>query len=270
MAISKRVKQPRGYEVQGIEYLELAEGVQPPLECIPAPYLAVVEEDKLFETWRVIQAGTIVAFDKTNFASETLQVTNKKWLVPANGGSDKTVTYAAADIDETIDIDSYEAANVEAVAAAGAATKQIAANFPAGFAPYAFFSSAAQLLYHNFKLQNTVGFITDYFIELPLVWDTGSTSVTQATLDTGHLVKPGASGEVVKWVNGNDSVDQIVGRCVRTDAIAVKDALNKVLTVPGLNLPGTGSSGRMLHENVYLRGTTTLVTRKAKINITLA
>lgn len=269
MAITKKAKQPRGYEVQGIKYLELSEGVQPPLEAIAAPYLPVIEEDKLMETWFVIEAGQIVAFDMTALNSETKQVTNKKWLVQANGGAAQVVTYAANDVGEVIGIDSYNTGDPAAVAAAGAATKNIAANIPAGFAPYKFYTSAAEKIYHNFKLQHAVGFVTDYFIEVPLIYDTGATSTVQSTLETGHLVKPSTKGYPIKWVNGTDSVEQICGRCVRTDAIAVKDALDKVLVVPGLKLPGTGTSGKQLHEDVSLSGTSTKVTRKAKINITL-
>lgn len=270
MAITKRTKQPRGYEVQGIKFLELAEGVQPPLEAKPAPYLPFLEEDKLMEAWFVVEAGQIVAFDRTALNGETGQVTNKKWLVPANGGAAQTVTYAADDVGEVADIDEYNSGNVTVVAAAGAASKQIAANFPAGFAPYKYYSSSHPLVYRNFDLQPNVGFITDYFIEIPLIHDNDTVvGQEQSTLETGHLVQAGPLGWAVKWVNGSDSVEQICGRCVRTEAISVKDSLDKVLTVPGLSLPGTGTSGLQVHENVYLYGTTTLVSRKAKINITL-
>lgn len=275
MAISKRTKQPRGYEAQDIKFLAIADGVQPPLEAMAAPYLPVVEEDKLLESWFTVWAGQIVAFDRTNFGAETKNETNKKWLVPANGGTAATVTYTADDIGEVIDIDAYEAGDATPVVGAGAASKSIAANFPAGFAPYNFFNSATPLIYRNFELQSKVGFLTDFFIEVPLLHDqTSGASVVagqnQSTLDTGELVQAGVLGFPVFWNPATDSVDQICGRCVRIDAISAIDALDKVITVPGLNLPGTGTSGRQVHENVYLYGsTTTKVVYKAKINITL-
>ena len=268
--ITKASKVPRGYDVQGAKFLYIADGIQPPMEAIAARYLPVVEEDKIHESWFTVKAGNIVAFDKTLLDSETAPTkTNQKWLVLANGGTAQTVTYAADDVGVVLDIDELEAGNLKAVAGAGAASKQIAANIPAGFAPYNFYNSADELLLHNFKLQNTVGFLCRGLIELPLDHDTSSTVVTQATLDTGHIVASGASGEPIKWINGSTSVEQIVGRAVRVDGIAARDALDKVLTVPGFRLPGTGTSGRQLHEDVYLFGTTTLVSRRVRINITL-
>lgn len=275
MAIIKQTKQPRGYTVQDVKYLELSEGVQPPLEAIPAPYLATIEEDKYMESFYVVDAGQIVAFDQTLLGSEGTPTTNHKWVVPANGGTHQQIVYATNDVSQVVDLDSYisNPADPSAVAATKTTTGYVAANFPAGFAPYKYYTSAAQLIYRNFNLQSRVGFICDYFSEIPLIHDTGSSGTpsgqSQATVDTGHLLMAGPLGWAVKWISGSSSVEQIVGRCVRADAIAVTDSLDKVLTVPGLKLPGTATSGRQLHENVYLYGTTTLVSRKAKINITL-
>lgn len=270
-SITKATKVPRGYDVQGAKFLHISDGVQPPLESIPALYLPVVEEDKLLESWIVLKQGKIVALDKTALHSESgVSRNNLKWLVLANGAAAQTVTYTANDVGIVADIDELQDNGaIVAVTAAGAASKQIAANIPAGFLPYNAYNAAAEYVYHNFKLQNTIGFLCRGHIELPLDYDTGATSVTQATLDIGHLVKPGANGEPVKWVNGSDSVEQIVGRAVRVHGIEAKDALDKVLTVPGFSLPGTGTSGRKLHEHVYLAGTTDLVSRMVRINITL-
>ena len=267
MAITKVQKVPRGHDVQGIRYLEISEGVQPPMEAIPAYYLPVLEEDKLLEVWKVLRAGTIVAFDKTALNSETEQLTNKKWLVPANGGSATTVTYSADDVDLVLDIDELNSGAETLVAASGAASKSIAANFPAGFAPYDYYSSAIEKLYMNFTIQHRVGFLTDYLVEVPLIFDTGATSATQGTIETGCLVQPGADGEPVFFDPSSDSVDQVCGRVVRVDPVGVVDALDKVMTVPGFRLPGTGTSGKKLHEDVYLDGTSTKVARMARINI---
>lgn len=268
--ITKASKVPRGYDVQGAKFLYIADGIQPPMEAIAARYLPVVEEDKIHESWFTVKAGNIVAFDKTLLNSETAPTkTNQKWLVLANGGAAQTVTYAADDVGAVLDIDELEAGNLKAVVATGAASKQIAANIPAGFAPYNFYNTADELLLHNFKLQNTVGFLCRGLIELPLEFDTGADTDSQGTLDTGHIVASGVFGEPIRWINGSTSVEQLVGRAVRVDGIATRDALDKVLTVPGFRLPGTGTAGRQLHEDVYLFGTTVLVSRRVRINITL-
>lgn len=271
MAITKRSKSDRIWQVQETKFLALSPGVQPPLESVPAPYLPFVKYDRAFDAWRVIEAGQIVAFDRSSLNGGA--VANLKWLVPANGGAAQVVTYSANDVSECADIDGYEAGVPAVVAAAGAASKNIAANIPAGFAPYDYFSGAHELVYHNFKLQGAVGFVTDYLIELPLEFDSGAAGVAQgqdqSTIVTGCLLKSGPLGWPVFWDPTTDTVDQIVGRAVRVDPITVKDALDKVVTVPGLALTGTGTGGRQTHENGYLLGTTTKVTRKVKINITL-
>lgn len=272
--VTKASKSPRGYDVQGAKFLYVADGIQPPLECIPAWYLPVGEEDKLQEAFFVIKAGVIVALDRTLLNAEVMTDNrlNQKWLVPANGAeaTGHAIAYTASDDNLTLDLDELDAGSIKVVlSTTRTVTKKIAVNFPAGFAPYNYYGSSAEKVFHNFKLQNTVGFITRGHIEIPLEYDTGATTVTQATLETGHLIRPGNNGEPVKWVSGTDSVEQIVGRAVRTDKIAAVDALDKVLTVPGFRLPGTGTAGRQLHEDVDLVGTTTKVSRKVRIDITL-
>jgi len=271
MAISKSNFAPRGYQVQQTKYLEVSDGLRPPLDAIPAEYLPVIEEDRYHELFFVIEAGQFVAFDQTSLNGGA--VDNENWLVPANGGAAQTVTYATDDISLVVDIDAIDAGAEALVTAAGAATKTIAANFPCGIAPQPYFSRAYLKAFHNVQPQDRVTFVARHLVEIPLRYDTGAVGVpagqSQATLLSGHLVMPGPLGWAVYFNPATDSIDQVAGRCVQVKTIAVVDALDKVQTVPGFNLPGTGTSGRQLHEDHFLLGTATNVTRKARINLML-
>jgi len=275
MAYTKTNRQPRGYEVQLTRLREIDDGVSPALEVFPAYTLPVVLEDKVHDLWKVILAGQIVAIDATSLNSGA--VDNTKWLVPANGLNATTLTYTADDIGLTADIDQYNTGAQTAVTVAGAASKQVAANFPVGVATYDYYSKCHSLASHATDPQPNVTFKTDYHYEIPLIYQStdGASGVAaeqeQNTLAGGRLVKAGSLGWPVLWVSASDSVEQICGRCLQIIEIdTTKDMLDKVHTVPGLGLPGTGTSGRGVNESFYLLGTTTYVVHKARINITLA
>lgn len=276
MALTKTQKIPRGYEVQQTKYLELSEGKRPSLGQKVAPFLPVIEEDRYHEHFYVIESGQFVAFDQTSLNSGA--VDNSKWLVVANGGVAQALTYTSDCIDLVVDIDAYEAGDPTVVSAAGAATKNVAANFPLGVASQNYISGAYPLVRHNYDPQPFVPVLTRHLIEIPLLYDTGATKVArsgadpnndQATLLAGHLVMSGDGGWPVKWTS-DSSVEQIAGRCVHIRSWAVRDALDKVHTVPTFALPGTGTSGRQVHENQFLNGSTsTKISRLARINLML-
>ena len=274
MALNKSQKIPRGLSVQSKKYLEVSQGDRPAIGATVAYYLPVIKEDKHLELWVTVEAGTIVAFDRTSLNGGA--VDNSNWLVPANGGNATTVTYGSNDINLTVDIDSIDSGSEAFVSSSGAATKTIAPNIPAGFAFYDYYAKQMEKAYFNTFPQPNVAFVCDYLIEVPLIYDTGASTVTQSGLASGDLVVAGANGEPVPFsmdltsnATAQASIEQIVGRCVQVKTISPVDSLDKVQTLPGLNLPGTGTSGRQLHEAVNLVGTSTLVSRKALINITL-
>jgi len=279
MAITKSQKIPRGYEVQPTRLRELGDGVSPSIQVFPAYYLPLVKEDKVHELWKVIEAGQIVAIDATSLHAS---VNNENWLVPANGAVATTLTYTTDDVAEsTPDIDVLQSSGAYTAAAAGAASTTVAANLPAGFAVYDYYSKAVELVYHNTFPQPQVNFVTDYLFEIPLIFHAGDGAVgttarssanpgdRQDSIAAGGLIQAGISGWPTRWTSAS-SVEQIVGRCVQVLTIGVKDALDKVHTVPGLSLPGTGTSGKQLHETYSLLGTSTDVVHKVRINITLA
>lgn len=279
MTISRTNRVPRGYEVQKDRYHYLSDGIAPALDLSAATFLPVVEEDKRHDLWFVVLAGQFVAKDQTSLNSGSYD--NTQMLVPANGLVAQTVTYTSDDVGLTLDIDQLNSGTEATVTAAGAATKTIAANYPAGMAPFKYYSKAFEKVYfNNFPQPNHV-FITSGLVEVPLIFhgSDGATATDRAsadpgteqdTLDDGRLVMSGTGGYPVLWTS-DSSVEQICGRCIEVVTISTtEDALDKVHTVPGLSLPGTGTGGRAFFEDFYLNGSSsTKVVRKARINLLL-
>lgn len=234
MAITAAHKSARGYELQpNREFQHVSEGTTPKLpKGEVATYLPVVLEDKRFNEWYVIKAGTIIARDSDGK------------LVFANGGSAATLTYTANDVDYTVDIDegSLNSSSATLVAAAGSASTTLAANYPIGWAPYHYYSGTIRLLYakKNYDLQPDVATLNRGLVEMPV------TKTAQANIDDGSLLQPGSDGIPVFFDPSSDSVDQIVGRCVWRDTIASypgTSGLSKVRTVPSFNLAGDNTDG---------------------------
>jgi len=232
---------PRGFSTVSA-FREVSEGIRPHEELYPAKYLPVQTLDKHTNDYFVIEGGTIVAIEASGFAPNA-NTGAVNGLVNCNGGTASMVTYAAADVGITIDIDDTDSY----VTAAGIANTNLAANKPIGVAPYSMYQATMQDLYNNYVsgVQDKVTVLTNYYIEVPYI-----TAVNDAngTLAPGDRVMSDASGNFVQW-DGSDA-SQIVGVLWVKDTTLVKDNLDKVLTVAGLSLPGSGTSGVAGNLNV--------------------
>ncbi len=103
--------------------------------------------------------------------------------------------------------------------------------------------------FQNYELQPFVAVWNQGYFEYPMI-----RAETEGTLVRGGLVRPGSGtagdeGHYVRWVDGVDDADQIVGRCWKIETIAsLRDrGLSRVHTVKGLGLSGTGTSGVSAH-----------------------
>lgn len=231
MAITQAFKTPRGYELQPVRSFEhISEGIAPKIpKGQVATYLPVIQQDKKFDEWFVVMAGTVVSRDGDGY------------LIPCNGGNIVTPTYTANDIDYTVDIDGGDLNNTDGtlVAAAGAASTSIAANRPIGIAHYHWYSGSVRLRYKNWEQQPDVSILAKGFIEVPLV------RTAQNSLDEGDLVMSDSSGYMVRWVHGSNDVSQIVGRVTWRDLLTAYpgvDAAAKVRAVRGSGVGGTAET----------------------------
>ena len=244
MAIEKQLKDARGYQVYDFLYHELSQGVRPTLGPVakPANWLPVQTEDKHFNEWWVLLAGTIVTMDST------LSGINR--IVPAIGASAQNIVYTANDVGYTVDVDTV-LTTPELVTAAGTASAQIAANKPIGWSWFHYYSSSVESRLINYEIQPFVSIVCDYEIEMPLI----DNITTVQNFGAGSLVKPGATGTRYGlphlWVDGADSAELICGRVLYRDTIpfgtSSRSRIDLQKPVRGLGLPGRENGGRPSH-----------------------
>jgi hypothetical protein len=264
MAITKGRKSIKQVQLQVTPFLKVSEVWAPPAEFRVAGYLPITDslrarEDGQNEEWITVEGGQVVAITAADDGA-TGRWENR--LTIANGGTNRTVTYAAGDISEVEDLDVPDSL----VAAAGDASATDTANFPIGVAPYPYFRGILDDLFQNYELQPYVAVWNMGYFEYPVVRTAQTTGGTE--LDDGVLVRPGTAadaGYMVRWANASDSVDQLIGRVWKVETIAATGGLDKVHTVKGLGLSGTGTSGIPAHlvQTVEAGGDATLKFRVA-------
>lgn len=237
MAISKSLKTIAEVDQQAVPFLHVSEPVAPHQEFKAVGYLPVDRQDPSTEEYFTIEAGKVVALS----ADTDARFAGKLDL--CNGGAAQTLTYAAADIGRTEDIDNAD----NLVTVAGAASTNQPANFPLGVTLWPVWQGTITERLKNFRLQDVVTVLAQAYAEYPVLYDTQDTGA-QALVE-GRGVMSGPVGELVLWRNGTDSVDQLVGRCWRISSIAAVGDLDKVRTMTGLGLAGTGTSGIPQHLN---------------------
>jgi hypothetical protein len=221
-------------------FLAMSEIQAPPSEWKVAGHLGNVRIDGVNDEPFVIEGGTIVAISARTEARFVNRLT-----ICTGGEGNQSITYTQDEVDR----------GVEDVAAPGSIRTTTGAtadarpdNLPIGMAPYPYYRGILGDIYNNYELQPHVAVWNQAYVEYPLTLnaqDTGADLITR-----GGLVRSNANGVLILWDNAADSVDQIVGRCWKRYTIADDVALrglDKVQTVSGLNLSGTGTSGVPAH-----------------------
>ena len=277
------LRTPRGYAVYHKGVQEIFEGRRPSLSdlstLLPAPWLPVSRVDQVHDDPQVIPAGTCVGrINATDHADIYTAVTAAKrtdYLVPAWAGTGEyTVTYGANDITYlTPDIDSYPTV----VAATGASTLDVPAVKPLGIVTQDLYASHMADTWTNYIRQHMVTFLSwGYVLMIPV------RTASEAALQVGDLVQvednnsvdstwnPTAATNIVgrykPWETG-DSPEYKVGRVLEkltlanqtssvvnqllsaavsasnVDTVHNFGGMNKVQTVPGLGLTGSGTQG---------------------------
>jgi hypothetical protein len=235
MAFTPVLKSLAEVAVQVTPFQALTEIVSPHEEFKPAGYLQIIRIDGQNDEPFVIEGGMIVAIS----ARTETRFVNR--LDIANGGVAQTITYTQSDVDYGVE-DVAVPGSLRTTTGAVAAARP--ANIPIGFAPFPYYRGILDDIYINFELQPFVPVWNQGYLEYPIVksaQDSGADALVR-----GRLVRPGPNGELLFWDPSADSVDQIVGRCwtIKTiaDDVALR-GLDKVRTVPGLALSGTGTGG---------------------------
>jgi len=238
-----------GYTVRRKQMQEISKGERPALSLKPAPYLPIQETIGIEGDPIVIKAGELIALDAWNN------------IVPANCGATATVSYSETDY--TYGTPQYDASGTEGAGDAVAtgpdpANFTLAANYCIGYAAFDMIQNMelnAQSGNLNYQPQtNQKGIVTDYLVEFPI------THANQLDATQGDLVVPDNASpgrwmplKAADWTATVVRADcykllnNVVGKIMRIDEIAAIDNLDKVETVPGLNLTGSETSGIPLH-----------------------
>jgi hypothetical protein len=215
----------------------ISENLTPPAEFGVVEYLPVLRKDGMNDEYYSIEGGRVVAITAVTAA----RFLNKLDL--ANGGTNADVVYTANDIGIADDI-AVSGATQSAVTGTATNTGARLANFPIGIVLQPVFNGTMKDRYTNFTLQPLIAVVNQGYWEYPV------TFTSQSTLVRGGLVRSGLVGEIIDWVSGSDTVDQIVGRCWKIETIVAKSGLDKVQTLKNSGLSGTATSGKNAWLNV--------------------
>lgn len=274
---------PRTHAVyhKGLE--ELMEGQRPTLDFLgnlrPAPWLPVSRVDDVHDDPQVIPAGTVVGrinvTDHADIYNAATAAKRTSYLVPAFASTGEyTLTYTANDVSyETPDIDNYPTV----VSAAGVSTLDVPQVKPLGIATQDFYASHLADTYTNYDRQSMVAFLSWGHVVI-----VAARTPSEASLQIGDLVQvedngdsastwtPQAATNIVgrmkEWESG-DNPEFKIGRVIEKITLATQPSsvanqllsagisssnyaaahnfsdLDKVQTVPGLGLSGSGTAG---------------------------
>ncbi len=258
---------PRGYARNRPSFLEICEGQRPNSQATPrVAYtgLPMVREDKVHDAPIVIDSGTIVGI-----ATGTLGLGT---MFPALMG---TGTVDGRGLTGTGAVNDWGLPGATAFSIAVGRVKPLGVCF----APV--YSFILQSLYTNFKMQHSTPFLTDYVISVPATnaeevaifagdvvmlgtgrhYGSGVTSTyttnklagRYARLDTtvtdyqerivGRCLRKLKLGNISGASGGEVLSDYLASFTIDAGAITEFSDLEKVQTVPGLGLTGSGTGG---------------------------
>lgn len=233
--------------------MEYTEGVRiaSGLKLRPAPYLPVVKYDAEMKRGIVLEAGTIVSLDQYGY------------VVPANGGVNTVFDYTALDVSEGVfDVRTFTNKKTDArVTAPASGVSGIAANKPLGvvFRDYHVWDMLAD---PSYQMDLEVTILADWMVLAAL-----PTGYDPENYKPGTLIVPDSKGWYAPFTvaaisdtitdvqeaslavidNVSAALEQVVGRVVKVIDLAADPSwaggYDKVITVPGLGLPGMENDG---------------------------
>jgi hypothetical protein len=222
----------------------------------PAPYLHVIEYDHELDMGIVMKRGTILTFDANGY------------LIPCVGGSTVTVTYDARDVE--LGVHDLDTSTVVLEAKVGTPTSaSLFKGYAVGVAQYDIYQYSPEN-HDNYKIQDNVAILEDYCVLYEVSEDMAAAYTGYGTtVMPGHILIPNNKGFPVPLTSAFfteatagsaaeinvfaaelvEAVNYKVGKLVRLIDITKpvdKDFLggyDKVITVPGLDLPGHETNG---------------------------
>lgn len=268
----------RGHITPNFEY---SEGIRPAGQYMPAPWLPAVRFNQFFEEFFVLSGGKPVAMDSTGHlvpAGLRLEAEAYKTAFDGSGvaaaDAQAVVRYTADDVARGL----RNAAGNLVVAgepvvkslfnlSGATAVPVITISRWVGIAMYNYFGhpggdgeNPARFNTHNFNLQNKVGFLCDYVIQVPVVLNQGvydSAPFKGMGAMIATAVRPGefvsydrnSNFVTIGYDVGANDMGAIVGQVLSVDTDFPKDLLDKVRTqYNGFGelekMPGSATGGK--------------------------
>jgi len=259
---------PRGYSVNVPQYRELMEGVRPESSATPMEAwtgLPPVQVEELHHDPIVIMPGTFVGIATGGFAEGK--------VFPAHGRTGaQTITGRFSSTDDTWGLSTSDVGWTATGVTAGPV-------LPLGVVYNPVYSFNLQQAFVNYKRNESLGILTDYLIQIPAITTDEKTILPGQMVmisDTADEYGRAASlsdknkvlGRLKAWDGSATTLKYVVGRCYGKVAFADGTAsagtklsadttswsltaagtaefkgLDKVQTVPGLGLAGSGTKG---------------------------
>ncbi len=260
---------PRGYSVNVPQYRELMEGVRPESNATPMEAwtgLPPVQVEELHHDPVVIMPGTFVGIATGGWASGK--------IFPAHGiatGSNMALRFSSTD--DTWGLRTSDLSGTNSLAGIWVTAGPV---LPLGVVYNPVYSFNLQQQFLNYKRNENLGILTDYLIQIPAV------TTNEKNIQVGQMVQVDTSaneygrrssitaldktmGRLMAWDNTTAGLPFVVGRCFGKVNFASGTAstklsvdtnfsltvagkaefkgLDKVQTVPGLGLAGSGTKG---------------------------
>ena len=267
---------PRGYARNRVNYQELCEGVRPVDSAMPRTAytgLPHVRIDEVHHDPIVLDPGTVVGFVSWTGAGSTIHGTIVPCVLPtATGIAESTIKLMING--------STEASTNWAMPAGTSGDITVGVVKPIGVIFQPIYSFVLNSLYTNYKRNVNIGIVTDYVIMVPAtnaeeaairagdLVGVGSGTYYGAGWDNMYTYKQ--AGRYARYNSTWDyASDRVIGRCLKKIRIATTSSstagtklnddldnitlttegaaefqdLDKVQTVPGLGISGSGTKG---------------------------
>lgn len=272
---------PRGYEAtRRPGYQEISEGVRPEVSAVPLEAwtgLSPVRVDELHDDPIVIDAGTVIGIATGGLAVGKAFPAHNIATGGGLDGTDATLGGVGNNLTFKFSSDDQTKWGIALNETQSVATVTAGPVKPLGVCYQPIYSFQLQNTFINYTRNVNVGFVTDYMIQVPvLTAEEGEINagdlvmINNTATEYGRIADLSSPSQLMgrykKWDGTASFLDLVVGKCINRVTFATGTAaatlasdidnislttagqaefkdLDKVQTVPGLGLSGSGTKG---------------------------
>lgn len=270
------IRKPRGYSVNRPPYAELSEGIRPNVQTLPLEAwtgLPPVRIDEQHHDPIVIDAGTAVGVATGTYDGKLFPCVLPHGATLTGSTTEALTGTTTVTYHFNSDDDTWGLPTTDQTVDAGIIK-------PIGIVYQPIYSFYLEQFFSNYKRTDNVGIVTQYVVQVPCVLATehliragDEVMIAKEHLAYGRVASGGAStanlaGRYQKWDGASLNREFVIGRCLKsfvyatggtggtttyqadtatltvtTAAKAEFPGLDKVQTVPGMKLAGSGTGG---------------------------